>query len=195
MSKLDRCRTLILNADGLPIAIVGWKRAICLVMEERVTQLEFYHDVEARDGKGRAHPIPAVVSLNKYVRRDYRKAPFCRKNVLLRDGCMCAYCDAKLPPSDLTMDHVIPRSKWKGAGTPTCWENIVTCCHACNRRKGDKSCEDANMFPRVHPATPSYGELFVGLNPYRDRIPKEWMTYLIHLPLFKSIMHHEQVTV
>jgi 5-methylcytosine-specific restriction endonuclease McrA len=191
MSRLDKCKALVLNADGMPVSIISWKRAICLVMENRVTQLEFYHNIHATDGKGRHHPVPAVVSLNKYIRRDYRRAPFCRKNVLLRDACICAYCCRKFLPADLTLDHVVPRSRWRSANTPTSWENIVTCCIPCNRRKADKSCDEVAMFPRTRPTAPSYGELFVGLNPHRDRTPPEWMPYLSHLPLYQRLTHYE----
>lgn len=191
MSILDKYKTLVLNTDSRPICVVSWKRAICLVMDEKVIQVEFYHNVDARDGKGRAHPIPAVVALRKFVRRDYRKVPFCRKNVLLRDSCVCGYCKGRFSPQQLTLDHVIPRSKWTGKGTPTCWENIVTCCKECNRRKGDKSCENMGMSPYIRPTAPSYGALFVGLNPEGKATPTQWLPYLAHLPLFKSSPNYE----
>lgn len=186
MANLDNYKTLILNADSSPIAVISWKRAICLVMEGRIVQLEFYHDVDARDGRGRAHPIPAVACLKRYVRRSFDRAPFCRKNILIRDLCTCQYCGGVFRPGELTLDHVTPRSKWTGQGTPTCWENVVACCVPCNRRKGDRTCEQARMPPMRKPAKPRHGEVFLGLSPFRDRIAGEWLPYLQHLPLFRA---------
>ncbi len=187
-------RTLVLNADYRPLTIVTWQRAISLVMEERVTQLDFYSDRKIRDGRGRLYPIPAVVALNKYIRRDIRFAPFCRKNVFLRDMMVCQYCTKQYAATELTFDHVVPRSKWEDSGrSPTCWENIVTCCRRCNVQKADKSCKDAKMFPMKEPVRPPYGEMFLGLSPWRDTIPNEWIPYLQSLPSFKGIQNVKEI--
>ncbi|HTY83813.1 MAG TPA: HNH endonuclease, partial [Silvibacterium sp.] len=57
-----------------------------------------------------------------------------RKNILLRDRNTCQYCGITLHSSDLTLDHVHPRSR----GGLSTWENLVACCHSCNRRKGNQ---------------------------------------------------------
>jgi 5-methylcytosine-specific restriction endonuclease McrA len=180
-------RTLVLNADYRPLTIVSWQRAISLVMEERVAQLDFYSDKKIRDGKGRLYPIPAVIALKKYVRRETRHAPFCRKNVFLRDALVCQYCTKQYHAVDLTFDHVIPRSKWTSPGSPTCWENIVTSCRPCNVRKADKTCKESKMYPLKQPVRPPMGELFLGLSPWRDKIPEEWIPYLSSLPMFRGV--------
>jgi 5-methylcytosine-specific restriction endonuclease McrA len=187
----DNLRTLVLNANGMPLAIVSWGRGIYLVYDQRAMELDFYADHKVRDGHGRHYTIPAVVVLKRMVRTDRRQAPFCKKNVYLRDALTCAYCGGRFTPKDLTMDHVIPRSKWKGKGTPTTWENIVTCCTGCNVKKGDKTCEQAGMYPMTTPVRPRHGEMFLGLSPWQSDVPREWIPYLSHLPLFKSLQHHE----
>lgn len=187
----DNLRTLVLNANGMPLAIVDWGRGIYLVYDGRATELDFYDGHKVRDGHGRHYTIPAVVILRRMVSARRRQAPFCRKNVLLRDGLVCQYCGDRFHPRDLTMDHVIPRSRWKGTDTPTTWENIVTCCMGCNAKKGNKTCEQAGMYPMTTPVKPRHGEMFLGLSPWRDSIPSEWVPYLSHLPLFKSLAHHE----
>lgn len=194
MRQRTSFRTLVLNADGRPLTIISWKRAITLLAEERVQQLDFYAGHKIHDTKGRAYPVPAVVMKTQYVRRDYRHAPFCKKNVFLRDDLTCQYCGDKCEVRDLTFDHVVPRSKWdKSKGSPTCWENIVTSCVWCNRVKGDKSCEQAKMFPINKPTRPDHGELFLGISPWKDKIPKEWTPYLQYLPRFKSLQHASEV--
>lgn len=190
-------RTLVLNADYLPLTIIGWQRAIVLIMENRVTQLDFYKNDSIKDGHGREYPIPAVVASHKYIRRDYRHAPFCKKNIYIRDVLTCAYCQKQFDTKHLTFDHVIPRSIWKNIrqGTPTCWENIVTCCLWCNRKKGNKTCEQARMFPYKTPVCPPYGEMFLGLAPWKDSVPPEWNPYIKNIPLFKGTHNEQKATI
>ncbi len=186
--NLDRLRTLILNTDGRPMAVVSWKKAISLMMGDRLVQLDFYDGIKIHDGKGVAYPVPAVAMTRKYVRRNAGQVPFCRKNILIRDQLRCGYCGHQFDPRSLTMDHVVPRSKWKGQGSPTTWENIVACCESCNKRKADLTCEQAKMFPLTRPTRPKQGEIFLGLSPWRDHIPREWLPYLQNLPLFKGVV-------
>lgn len=195
--RYNRFRTLVLNTDGIPLAIVSWKRAIILLFDERVQQLDFYAGYKVHDGKGRGYPIPAVVMRKKYIRRDYRFAPFSKKNVFIRDHLTCQYCGNIFGPRELTFDHVIPRSKWrKEWGAPTCWENIVTCCIPCNRKKDNKACEQAKMFPIMPPIRPNYTEFFLGLTPWKSDIPPEWGPYLQNLPLFRGLKYYgQEITV
>ena len=64
-----------------------------------------------------------------------------RRNILTRDLNACQYCGVVFPSSSLTLDHVLPQSRG-GRGT---WENLLTCCHSCNRRKRDRTPEEAGM--------------------------------------------------
>lgn len=189
--------TLVLNANGRPLSIISWARAIVIVADGRAHELDFYEGEKIRDGHGKFYTIPAVVILSKFVNRTYKQAPFCKKNVLLRDGLTCQYCGQRFPPSHLTIDHVISREQWKRErreGTPTLWENVVTCCDTCNHRKANKSCKEAKMFPLTTPVKPRHGEMFLGLNPWKDKIPPPWLPYLQHLPLFKGILHVKETS-
>ena len=78
--------------------------------------------------------LPSVIRLLEYRRIPHQSRALSRKNILLRDRNTCQYCAEVLPSSELTLDHVIPRSRG-GAST---WENLVACCHECNRRKGNQ---------------------------------------------------------
>ena len=64
-----------------------------------------------------------------------------RKNILLRDRNTCQFCGRVFPSSELTLDHVVPRSR----GGLSTWENLVACCHPCNRRKGNQLPTEAGM--------------------------------------------------
>ena len=79
-------------------------------------------------------PRPVVIRLVTYVRvpRDTHRRKITRRAVFARDNWTCQYCGSR---GQLTVDHVIPRSK----GGDSSWENIVASCAPCNRRKGDAS--------------------------------------------------------
>jgi len=49
-----------------------------------------------------------------------------------------------LTPGNATRDHVHPLSK-NGKNTLV---NVVCSCRNCNLNKADKTCQEANMFPR-----------------------------------------------
>ena len=100
-------------------------------------------------------PRPVVIRLLAYVRipRDAHRRKITRRAVFARDRWTCQYCGHER--GNLTVDHVIPRSK----GGTSSWDNIVTCCAPCNRRKGDRLPRQANMVPAQQaawrPAPPS----------------------------------------
>jgi 5-methylcytosine-specific restriction endonuclease McrA len=75
---------------------------------------------------------------------------FNRRNVFARDGNLCQYCGSHFPLSELSLDHVVPRSR----GGLTSWENIVCACVACNVRKGGRTPQEARMQLIRQPAKP-----------------------------------------
>ena len=85
--------------------------------------------------------VPSVIRLLEYRRIPFQARALSRKNILIRDRHTCQFCARVLPTSELTLDHVIPRSQ-KGRSS---WENLVACCHPCNNRKGDRTPEKAGM--------------------------------------------------
>ncbi|MCE9603895.1 MAG: HNH endonuclease [Planctomycetia bacterium] len=85
--------------------------------------------------------VPRVVRLLAYDRMPKQTIRFNRRNIFARDGNRCQYCGKKFPTSELSLDHVHPRSQ----GGETSWENIACCCVKCNVRKGGRTPEQANM--------------------------------------------------
>jgi len=81
-----------------------------------------------------AFRVPSVIRLLEYRRIPHQTRALSRKNILLRDRNTCQYCGEVLPSSELTLDHVVPRSR----GGSSTWENLVACCHPCNRQKGNQ---------------------------------------------------------
>lgn len=84
---------------------------------------------------------PRVVRLLNFDRHRQVRVPLSRRNIYLRDGSICQYCGKKFPTSELSLDHVIPRSRGGGSS----WTNLVCACTACNSRKAAKTPEEARM--------------------------------------------------
>ena len=130
---------LVLNASYEPINVCAARRALVLVLKGvAMTEEEnghFLHSTRL------AMRVPSVIRLLEYRRIPHQTRSLSRKNILLRDRNVCQYCGAALPAGELTLDHVIPRSRG-GAST---WENLVACCHPCNRRKGNQYVQEAGM--------------------------------------------------
>ncbi len=130
---------LVLNASYEPINVCAARRAIVLVLKGvAMTEEENGHFLHAARLCIR---VPSVIRLLEYRRIPHQTRALSRKNILLRDRNSCQYCGAVLPSSDLTLDHVVPRSR----GGLSTWENLVACCHSCNRRKGNQFPVEANM--------------------------------------------------
>jgi 5-methylcytosine-specific restriction endonuclease McrA len=130
---------LVLNASYEPINIVPARRALALVLGGKALVEERSRFV-IRTSRINV-PVPSVIRLVSYRRIPRQNRSISRKGILLRDGSTCQYCGSKLPPKDLTLDHVVPRSR---AGEST-WENLVASCFPCNNRKGNRTPQEAGM--------------------------------------------------
>jgi 5-methylcytosine-specific restriction endonuclease McrA len=94
--------------------------------------------------------VPRIVRLLCYDRLPRRPVKFNRRNIFARDSNRCQYCGRRFGASELSLDHVIPRSQGGGSD----WENIVCCCVRCNVRKGGRTPTQANMKLINQPAKP-----------------------------------------
>ena len=139
-------RTLVLNAGFEPLAVVSFKRALVLVMNQKATivSADAEHPVYGSSG---SWARPSVILLTRYVRiPNSRLIPVSRRGVLRRDNHHCAYCGG----SANTIDHVQPRSR----GGADSWENLVACCLRCNNKKGDRTLAEMNWKLRIRPRAP-----------------------------------------
>lgn len=160
-------RTLVLNAGYEPLAVVSFRRAIMLVMNNRAMILEAVPD-DPVFGVADIYDRPVVIVLTRYVRVPMsRSTPVTRRGVLRRDNFRCAYCEH--PAS--TIDHVLPRSRG-GANT---WENLVACCLRCNNLKGDRTPQEMRWTLRWTPRQPHGGSWSVR---GADRTDPAWEPYL-----------------
>jgi 5-methylcytosine-specific restriction endonuclease McrA len=133
LSVQSNSTILVLNSSYEPLHFTDWKRAVILLFKDKAKLIN-----------------KRIIRLVKYVRipfssgfREYPK----RKMIYKRDHYTCQYCGSI---KDLTIDHVIPKSK----GGTNKWDNLVTCCRKCNLKKGNKFLSETSMILRSEPKVP-----------------------------------------
>jgi len=153
-------RVLVLNRSYLPIHITTVKRAVSLLCLDIAVgvdadyQTYSWEDLLTKppENEKRLHfhilrsismevAVPKVLVLQDFDRRPPQSVRFSRLQVFLRDHHTCQYCAKNLPKQRLNIDHVVPRTQ----GGKTTWENVVTSCHSCNRKKGGRTPLQAGM--------------------------------------------------
>jgi 5-methylcytosine-specific restriction endonuclease McrA len=132
-------RVLVLNASFEPINVCSLRRAIVLILKG-AARVEEPSDRVLHSASS-SHVAPSVIRLLAYIHIPYERKNLSRKDILLRDHNTCQYCGRHSSPQELTLDHVVPRSRGGSSG----WENLVACCRPCNNRKGDRTPEEARM--------------------------------------------------
>jgi 5-methylcytosine-specific restriction endonuclease McrA len=159
---------LVLNATYEPINVCSVRRAAVLLLKSKAELVE--HASWALRSERMSMSRPLVIRLVSYVRipRDAHRRKITRRAVFARDRWECQYCGAR---SNLTVDHVVPRSR----GGDSSWENIVASCAPCNRRKGDRLPRQVGMKLQRLPATPS-PHIFIHVA--SPTIPAAWRVYL-----------------
>lgn len=130
---------LVLNASYEPINICAARRALVLILKG-VAQPEEFCPTLLHSARHTLN-LPSVIRLLEYRRIPHQTRALSRKNILMRDRYTCQYCLSTMPSGELTLDHVVPRSRHG----ETTWENLVACCHHCNNRKGSRTPEEAGM--------------------------------------------------
>jgi len=162
---------LVLNQNYEPVNVTNARRALTLVMASKAEVLETGHGT--LNSPSTIVECPSVIRLQYMVRRPKRRIPLTRREVFTRDDYTCQYCG--LRSRDLTLDHVLPRSK----GGKHTWDNLVAACGPCNHRKGRHTVEQARMHLRSLPREPraSIYTIVRRLAP-RGELAKGWQMYL-----------------
>ena len=187
--KPQNSKCLVLNADYSPLGIINWKRALVWSIKNQedstcgVEIIDFYKNDYICGVNNKKIPVPAIARTAKYFRINNNKVNFSRKNIFIRDEYTCQYCGIRYDINKLTYDHVIPKSVWKNnPGLATNWTNIVTACVACNRQKGNRTPQQANMTLRNLPIAPNKSPKYLPITHFllkiRSDIPEEWSLYL-----------------
>ena len=152
--SLEKCPALVLNADYrplsyYPLSLWSWQDSIKSVYLDRVTIVNNYDRIVRSPSF--YMKLPSVIALKSFI-KPQSNPNFTRFNVFLRDKFSCQYCGSK---SELTFDHLLPRSK----GGKTTWENVVTSCRICNTHKGSRTLKRIGLKLQKAPHTPNNYEL------------------------------------
>lgn len=165
---------LLLNRLYLAVRVISAKRALTMVYRElaeivsvengQYNSYDFSDWVEVSQAKASFEPelhdwirtvrfqvaVPKIIRLLAYDRLPRSDVKLNRRNLFARDHNVCQYCGRRFPTSELSVDHVTPRSQ----GGTTCWENVVCACVKCNVRKGGRTPDQAHMHLITRPKRP-----------------------------------------
>jgi 5-methylcytosine-specific restriction endonuclease McrA len=196
-SGLD-CNVLVLNKHYMAIRIVGARRAFSLLFRDlaevvsveqgRYSNYDFHSWCEASEFKRNFEPdghdwvstvnfhvaVPRIIRLLFYDRLPRSEVKLNRRNIFARDRNRCQYCGQKYPTSELSLDHVIPRSM----GGKSVWTNMVCACTDCNVKKGGRTPKQAQLTLIQKPVRPKRNPLVhfhLGHQRYRS-----WKQFLGH---------------
>jgi len=192
------CHVLVLNKHYMAICVINVRRAISLVFrdlaevidhdEGQYSNYDFTSWVDVSELKRQFEPdghdwlhtvrlsiaVPRIIRLLFYDRLPRREVTLNRRNIYARDHGRCQYCGRKLPTSELSLDHVIPRN----LGGKAAWENLVCACLKCNVKKGGRTPQQANMKLIVKPIKPKRSPV-VHINMGDGRY-RSWKQFLDH---------------
>jgi len=177
-SALD-AHVLVLNRHYAAVRVVSAKRAMCLLFKDIAEIVSVENDSyqsydfeswrelsDLRSRYEREHhdwircvkfdlAVPRIVRLLVYDRLPRRAVKLNRRNIYARDRNHCQYCGRRFPMSELSIDHVVPRSH----GGTTIWTNVVCACVKCNVRKGGRTPKEASMKLKTEPVQPKRSPL------------------------------------
>ncbi len=160
---------LVLNANFEPLGTCTTRRAMGLLLNGKVEIIATRSELIRTPT--RQFPRPSIIRLSAMVVRPHPHISLTKKEVFRRDRYTCQYCGQLGHP--LTLDHVFPRRR----GGLSTWENLVTACPACNRRKGDRTPEEAGMRLRRQPSRPSLSAEYLLEALLEDN--GDWLDYVV----------------
>ncbi len=188
---------LVLNKLFMAVHIISVRRAFCLLCKDlaevisqedgQFNSYDFASWQEVSEYRAKFYrkddedwirtatseiQVPRVIRLLSYDKMPKHTVKFNRRNIFARDNNQCQYCGKKFPTSELSLDHILPRSQ----GGQSSWENIVCACVGCNVRKGGRTPKQAHMGLIRKPEKPKRSPL---LNlKLTHRKYQSWKTFL-----------------
>jgi 5-methylcytosine-specific restriction endonuclease McrA len=167
---------LVLNQNYEPLNVCNMRRAMGLIFHEKAEVLEVYQQPLA--SATRTFAAPSVIRLIYMIKRPRPRVKLTRREVFIRDDYTCQYCGSRT--GDLTIDHIIPRSR----GGQHTWENLVSACKPCNHRKGGKTLIESRMRLRTEPHEPRAGIYYTIQRRLTSAAHDDWGKFI---PGFESL--------
>jgi 5-methylcytosine-specific restriction endonuclease McrA len=160
---------LVLNQSYEPLNVCRVRRAVVLMQRGKAEMLEngsgFIHTAS------RDFPLPSVIRLAYLIKRPRPQPKLTRLEIFHRDHYTCQYCGKQT--NQLTLDHIIPRYRNGGHA----WENVVSACVQCNRRKAGKTPQEAGM-RLIHQPQPPRGDSYFYIPLHYRKTQSQWQKYL-----------------
>ena len=184
--------TLVLNRNWVPVTTTTVRHALVMLCRESATVIcpstyEVYdlgewlvRSTDRVVGLSRTAYVctpryriekPEVILLTSYGGVPRLEVSFSRRNLYRRDAYSCQYCQRRQPLEDLSIDHVMPRSR----GGKTSWENCVLACVNCNSRKANRTPQESGLRLMRQPRKPTWSPLLETLPQAR---PDSWKAFL-----------------
>ena len=154
MSDVLKNTVIVLNKAWQAIAQKTVEAAISQMASDAATALEINGEdnirpvswaewvtLPIRDGDlaihtaKRAIRVPTVIVAMNYGGFPVRRPKMNLREVARRDGGVCQYTNRKLRPSEMSLDHVVPKSR---GGSAKSWTNVVLAHKAVNNKKGNR---------------------------------------------------------
>ena len=186
MSKVLNRPTLVLNRNWQPVNVTTVARALVLLWNESAHVVdpadyqtytwEDWSRLRPRQGERFIQAVrfrlraPEVITLSDFDRLPSMAVTFSRRNIFKRDRFTCQYCGVQPGSEELTLDHVIPRAQ----GGESRWSNCVLACMECNKRKADRTPEQAGMRLKHKPVRPTWTPLYA----FRDVRIESWSKFV-----------------
>ncbi|MEW9796763.1 HNH endonuclease [Alteromonas sp. CYL-A6] len=167
---------LRLNKAGMPQEWIDPEHAARLYCQDKVL-FELGSQSCTLHGGWNAMGVQSVLELSSIIACDGKvtdtsgSIALNNRYLFRRDNHLCLYCGQKFTPSQLTRDHILPRSR----GGKDCWTNVVTACSRCNHAKSARTPEEAGMPLLAVPFRPNLYERFYLMN---RRILADQMAFL-----------------
>jgi 5-methylcytosine-specific restriction endonuclease McrA len=160
-------QTLKLDATYRPIDVISGVEALVMCIVGKAKAIESY-DAQIRS-PNKSFKIPSVIVLQRVVKFRLTTPACSRKGVFQRDHNTCQYCTKKFTDKELTLDHILPKSR----GGQNTGDNLVAACKKCNQKKGDRTPLESGMIPMTKPKVPKNN--LVKITPYLKKIWKDYL--------------------
>jgi len=166
---MSKTKTLKLDSSYRPIGVIDSIEALVLCLCDKAIAVEEY--CKTIRSATMVFQLPAVIVLKRIVKHRFTEAAARKKNIFWRDKNTCQYCGNVFGINDLTVDHIIPKSR----GGQNTWHNLTTCCAKCNQKKADRTPEEAGMKLLNKPHKP---KSFILRQLNNEQISDLWSNYL-----------------
>jgi 5-methylcytosine-specific restriction endonuclease McrA len=148
-------KTLVLNASMQPLHVVSWESAMKMVFLQKVDIIDSYN--KTIKTVSQILKAPKIIRYKRYYYNiQHDLMVYSRRNLIIRDHSTCQYCATVLLKKNVTIDHIIPKSK----GGKLTWQNTVVACKKCNGLKENKPLSKSGLKLLKQPKVPSVEELF-----------------------------------